>query len=67
MASDTHQFRLNDQQVQHFENEGYLVIDRLFSDAELQIVILTELSLQYAPLPLLDVAYVYIQNDSSRF
>ena len=33
------QFRLDDRQVQHFEDEGYLVIERLFTDEELQPVI----------------------------
>ena len=33
------QFRLEDQQVQQFEDEGYLVVERLFTDAELQPVI----------------------------
>ena len=39
MACDTLQVRLNDRQVQHFEEEGYLIIERLFKDAELQPVI----------------------------
>jgi ectoine hydroxylase-related dioxygenase (phytanoyl-CoA dioxygenase family) len=39
MASETLQFPLNDRQVQHFQDEGYLVIERLFTDAELQPVI----------------------------
>jgi ectoine hydroxylase-related dioxygenase (phytanoyl-CoA dioxygenase family) len=33
------QFRLNDRQIQHFEDEGYLIIERLFTDEELQPVI----------------------------
>ena len=39
MISDTLSLRLTDQQVRHFEDEGYLVIERLFTDAELQPVI----------------------------
>ena len=39
MTSDTLQLRLSDRQVQHFEDEGYLVIEDLFTDAELQPVI----------------------------
>ena len=39
MACDTLQFRLNDRQVQHFEEEGYLIIERLLTDAEFQPVI----------------------------
>jgi hypothetical protein len=33
------QFRLDDHQIRHFEEEGYLIIDRLFTDEELQPVI----------------------------
>lgn len=39
MASDTLPFRLSDHQVQHFKDEGYLIIEHLFDDAELQPVI----------------------------
>lgn len=39
MATSTAQFCLDDKQVQHFQDEGYLVIERLFIDAELQPVI----------------------------
>ena len=39
MASDTLQFRLNAQQIRQFEDEGYLIIERLFTEAELQPVI----------------------------
>ena len=39
MASDPIQFRLSDQQIRRFEDEGYLIIDRLFDAAELQPVI----------------------------
>jgi phytanoyl-CoA hydroxylase len=38
MASDT-QFRLNDGQVRQMEEEGYLIIGRLFEDSDLQPVI----------------------------
>jgi len=39
MVSETLQFRLDDRQVQQFQDEGYLIIERLFTDAELQPVI----------------------------
>ena len=39
MASDALQFRINDLQIRHFEDEGYLIIEHLFDDAELQPVI----------------------------
>ncbi|HMD86022.1 MAG TPA: phytanoyl-CoA dioxygenase family protein [Terriglobia bacterium] len=39
MPCDTLQYHLSDQQVQHMQEEGYLVIERLFDDAELQPVI----------------------------
>lgn len=39
MVTDIHQFRLNEQQVQHITDEGYLIIERLFTDGELQPVI----------------------------
>ncbi|MBZ5563848.1 MAG: phytanoyl-CoA dioxygenase family protein [Acidobacteriia bacterium] len=39
MASDTLQFRLTDSQLRHMEEEGYLIIERLFDDTELQPVI----------------------------
>ena len=39
MASDPIQFRLSDQQIRHFEDEGYLIVERLFDAAELQPVI----------------------------
>ncbi len=39
MACDTVQFRLTDRQLQRMDEEGYLIIERLFEDAELQPVI----------------------------
>ena len=39
MPTETLPFRLSDQQVQQFQEEGYLVVERLFTDAELQPVI----------------------------
>jgi phytanoyl-CoA hydroxylase len=39
MLSQTVQFRLSDRQLQHFEGEGYLIVEDLFSDAELQPLI----------------------------
>jgi len=39
MGCDTFQFRLDDRQIHHFQDAGYLVIERLFGDAELQPVI----------------------------
>ncbi|MDR3676545.1 MAG: phytanoyl-CoA dioxygenase family protein [Acidobacteriota bacterium] len=39
MVSETLQFRLDDRQVQQFQDEGYLIIEHLFTDAELQLVI----------------------------
>lgn len=39
MAANTLQFCLSNQQIQHFQDEGYLVVERLFTDAELQPVI----------------------------
>jgi ectoine hydroxylase-related dioxygenase (phytanoyl-CoA dioxygenase family) len=39
MPCDTLQFHLSDQQVKHFEDEGYLIIENLFTDADLQPVI----------------------------
>src|ERR1035438_4934139 len=39
MPESTLQFRLEDRQVRQFEDEGYVIVDRLFTDAELQPVI----------------------------
>ena len=39
MPASTLQFRLDERQVQQFEDEGYLIIDRLFANEELQPVI----------------------------
>ena len=39
MTSETTQFRLSDQQLQQFNNDGYVVVDHLFDDDELQPVI----------------------------
>jgi ectoine hydroxylase-related dioxygenase (phytanoyl-CoA dioxygenase family) len=39
MGCDTFQFCLDDRQIHHFQDAGYLVIERLFDDAELQPVI----------------------------
>ena len=39
MVSNTFQFRLNDQQTSHFLDEGYLILERLFTDDELLPVI----------------------------
>ena len=39
ITDDTIQFRLHDRQLQHFEGEGYLIVEGLFTDAELQPVI----------------------------
>lgn len=39
MAGSTLQYRLEPAQIQHFEDEGYLIIERLFTDDELQPVI----------------------------
>jgi len=39
MPGSTVQFRLDDRQIQHFQDEGYLIIDRLFTEEELQPVI----------------------------
>ncbi len=39
MPASTLQFRLDERQVQQFEDEGYLIIDRLFTNEELQPVI----------------------------
>ena len=35
MVSETLQFRLDARQVQQFQDEGYLIIEHLFTDAEL--------------------------------
>ena len=39
MASDNFNFRLSNDQMQHMRVEGYLVVEHLFDDAELQPVI----------------------------
>ena len=39
MAVQELQFRLDERQIRHFDEEGYLVIENLFTDAELQPVI----------------------------
>src|ERR1039458_2972318 len=39
MPESTLQFRLEERQIRQFEDEGYVVVDRLFTDAELQPVI----------------------------
>src|ERR1017187_6957409 len=39
MPESTLKFRLEDPQVRQFKYEGYVVVDRLFTDAELQPVI----------------------------
>lgn len=39
MSDSALQFRLEARQIQQFEDEGYVVLDRLFTDAELQPVI----------------------------
>jgi phytanoyl-CoA hydroxylase len=39
MTSDTVNFRLSNDQLQHMQEDGYLIIERLFDDAELQPVI----------------------------
>ena len=39
MPESTLQFRLEDRQSRQFEDEGYVVVERLFTDAELQPVI----------------------------
>ena len=35
MPCDTLSFRLTDQQIEHFKDEGYLIVPDLFTDAEL--------------------------------
>ena len=39
ITGNTIQFRLRDRQLQHFADEGYLIVENLFTDAELQPVI----------------------------
>ncbi len=39
MTSETTRFRLSNQQLQQFNNDGYVVVDHLFDDDELQPVI----------------------------
>jgi phytanoyl-CoA hydroxylase len=39
MPCDTLSFQLTAQQTKHFEDEGYLIVPNLFTDAELQLVI----------------------------
>jgi phytanoyl-CoA hydroxylase len=39
MPETTLQFRLEERQIRQFEDDGYTVVDRLFTDAELQPVI----------------------------
>ncbi len=39
MPESALQFRLDDRQIRQFQDEGYLVLERLFTDAELQPVI----------------------------
>jgi len=39
MPGSPGQFRLDERQIRHFEDEGYLIIERLFTDEELQPMI----------------------------
>jgi ectoine hydroxylase-related dioxygenase (phytanoyl-CoA dioxygenase family) len=39
MPESTLKFRLDERQVRHFEDEGYVVVERLFTDEELEPVI----------------------------
>jgi phytanoyl-CoA hydroxylase len=39
MPASTVQYRVDDRQIQHFDEEGYLIVEHLFTDQELQPVI----------------------------